>query len=369
MPLRYLRYTILSIFLAAAMHGAEFDQRIARIEQAAKVRERMRESRIPAVSIAVVESGKLAGATAFGTANVDTVFQAASISKPVAAMAALHMSQNGNFTLDEDVNGKLKSWKLPENELTRSKKVTLRGLLSHSAGLTVHGFPGYANGATLPSLVQIFEGNGPANTKPIRVDLEPGSKWRYSGGGYTLVQQMMMDRMGWPFPQIMERMVLSRAGMKRSSYEQPPGRALAANAATAHKTDGAPIEGRWRVYPEMAAAGLWTTPADLAHWAIELREAYYGRSNKILERTTAREMLTRQKENWGLGPQLGGKDETFRFQHGGSNAGFRAVLVMLVASGQGAVIMTNSDNGGKVFQPLLAAVAAEYGWPADWEKP
>jgi CubicO group peptidase (beta-lactamase class C family) len=164
-------------------------------------------------------------------------------------------------------------------------------------------------------------------------------------------------------------MVLSRAGMKRSSYEQPPGRALAANAATAHKTDGAPIEGRWRVYPEMAAAGLWTTPADLAHWAIELREAYYGRSNKILERTTAREMLTRQKENWGLGPQLGGMDETFRFQHGGSNAGFRAVLVMLVASGQGAVIMTNSDNGGKVFQPLLAAVAAEYGWPADWEKP
>ncbi len=367
MPFRYLRYTVLWVFVAAALSGADYEQRIARIEQTAKIRERMRELRIPAVSVAVMDSGKLAGATAFG-ANQDTVFQAASISKPVAAMAALHMSQHGNFTLDEDVNGKLKSWKIPENEFTASRKVTLRGLLSHSAGLTVHGFPGYADGAAIPSLIQILNGDGPANTRPIRVDIEPGSKWRYSGGGYTLLQQLMMDRMGWSFPEIMRRMVLSRLGMKRSSFEQPPPESLSANAAAAQKADGAPIKGRWHVYPEMAAAGLWTTPADLALWAIELREAYHGRSNKVLERTTAREMLTRQKDNWGLGLQLGGQQGTFHFQHGGANAGFRAVMVMIVDSGKGAVIMANSDSGGKVFQELLSAIAAEYRWPDGWQR-
>ncbi|HUQ90745.1 MAG TPA: serine hydrolase domain-containing protein [Bryobacteraceae bacterium] len=220
---------------------------------------RMRALHVPGVSIAVMEGGKIAWTAGYGDkVNPQTLFQAASISKPVAAMAALLMAQNGNFTLDEDVNAKLKTWKVPDG------KVTLRMLLSHSAGMTVHGFPGYEVDAPLPTLLQILDGGKPSNSAPVRVDIEPGSKWRYSGGGFTVVQQLMMDRMGWAFPEILQRMVLGRIGMRRSTYEQPLPEGMRENAATGHDRNGNPIKGRWHVYPEMAAAGLWTTPTDLA---------------------------------------------------------------------------------------------------------
>ncbi|MBL8234506.1 MAG: beta-lactamase family protein, partial [Bryobacterales bacterium] len=275
---------------------------------------------------------------------------------------------HGNFTLDEDVNGKLKSWKVPENTFTTAKKVTLRGLLSHTAGLTVHGFPGYATDAPMPTLTDILNGAAPANTKAVVADVEPGSKWRYSGGGYTVMQQLMMDRTGWSFPQIMERMVLARLGMKRSTYEQPLPKDWHSNAATGHLRDGTPVKGNWHVYPEMAAAGLWTTPSDLARWAIELWSAYRGTSNKIIERNTAREMCTRQSiqsgsVSTGLGVQLHG-DPPVAFGHGGSNEGFKCNLLMYLESGNGIVVMTNGDRGGAIASEVTRAAIEEYGWPA-----
>lgn len=318
--------------------------------------DRIRQSHnVPAVSVAVIEAGRIGWARTYGGGDTDTLFQAASISKPVSAMAALHMMQYGNFTLDEDVNGKLKSWKVPENEFTASEKVTLRRLLSHTAGLTVHGFPGYQTGAPMPTLMQILNGEPPANTAAIRVDTAPGGKWRYSGGGYTVMQQLLIDRTGMPFPQLMQRMVLGRIGMKRSSFEQPLPEPLAGNAATAHDRQGRPLKGRWHVYPEMAAAGLWTTPSDLALWAIELRAAYLGKANRIIERTTAAEMLKPQSGDYGLGVGLNRKGP-LQFRHGGSNAGFRCLMVMYVDSGNGAVIMTNSDNGDRAIEQILPLV-------------
>lgn len=323
----------------------------------------MEELHVPAVSIAVMEAGKIAWTTAYGPVTKDTMFQAASISKPVAATAALHMMQNGNFTLDENVNDKLKSWKVPDNEFTKEKKVTLRGIMSHSAGLTVHGFPGYEAGAEVPSLVQILNGVKPANTAAIRVDILPGTKWRYSGGGYTVMQQLMIDRMNWTFPQIMDRMVLSKIGMKHSTYEQPLPKKLESHAAIAHNGEGQPIPGKWHTYPEMAAAGLWTTPSDLALWAIEIREAYLGKSNKVIERSTAQQMLTRQYQSHGLGPGLAGSGSTLSFQHGGSNAGYQCVLVMLAESGNGVVVMTNGDRGGRLGGEIVKALAQINSWP------
>jgi CubicO group peptidase (beta-lactamase class C family) len=318
---------------------------------------RQRELHVPAVSIAVIENGRIVRTEVYGDGiNPETVFQAASISKPVAAMAALHMSQHGNFTLDEDVNNKLKSWKVPAHRFS-GKPVTVRGILSHSAGLTVSGFPGYAAGAPVPSLVAILNGAPPANTKAILVDIEPGSRWRYSGGGFTVLQQLMIDRMnGWTFPQIMERMVLSRIGMKHSTFTQPLPELIAANAAKAHDGEGRPIAGNWHTYPEMAAAGLWTTPSDLALWAIEVRNAWHGRSNKIIERTTAHEMLTRQKADYGLGVGLEGSGPTLIFGHDGVNAGYRCILKLSLESGNGAVIMTNGDQGRKLADEILASL-------------
>jgi CubicO group peptidase (beta-lactamase class C family) len=333
---------------------------------------RMKQFKTPGMSVAVIADGRIVWERGYGvieaggsiSVNSDTLFQAASISKPVAASAALHMSQYGNFTLDEDVNGKLKSWRVPENEWTRDKKVTLRGLLSHSAGLTVHGFPGYASGVPRPSLVEILDGAKPANTAAIRVDIVPGSKWRYSGGGYEVAELLMTERFGKPFPIVMETIVLRRLGMKRSTFAQPLPEELARNAARAHNA-GKMIDGRWHAYPEHAAAGLWTTPGDLARFMMEIAAAWAGKSTRLIEQRTAREMLTRQSGSYGLGVALDGEGSAMRFGHSGGNAGFRCRMALYPASGKGAVVMTNADEGDALMNEILAALAKESGWP-EW---
>ena len=186
---------------------------------------------VPVVSVAVIDNGKIEWAKGYGVretetnlpVTVDTLFQSGSISKPVAAMAALKMVQNGSLSLDEDVNKRLVRWKMPENEFTKEQKVTLRRLLSHSAGVSVWGFGGYrADAKLLPDVPQILDGSAPANTKPVRVIEAPGSKWSYSGGGFTVVQLLMTDVSGKPFAELMEETVLKKLGMKSSTYQLLP---------------------------------------------------------------------------------------------------------------------------------------------------
>jgi CubicO group peptidase (beta-lactamase class C family) len=333
--------------------------------------ERMAFYKVPAVSMAFFDRGQIVWARAFGVADVasqkpatpDTLFQAASISKPVAALAALRLVQDGKLSLDEDINVKLKTWKVPENAFTEKEKVTIRRILSHSAGLTVHGFPGYASGETVPTLVQILNGEKPANTEAIRVDVVPGTLWRYSGGGYVILQTLMSDVTGQPFPKIMHDLVLQPAGMTHSTYEQPLPKSRAGEVATPYRSNGDPVPGGPHTYPEMAPAGLWTTPSDLARMAIEVQKEYAGQSTKILNQTMAKQMLTRQTGTWGLGFALNHPDHALLFGHGGANEGYRCDLEAYVDSGQGFAIMTNSDSGGDLYAEVLRAVAKEYGWP------
>jgi len=326
---------------------------------------------VPGVSVAVINDFKIEWAKGYGTKDVetgdpvnpDTLFQAASISKPVATSAALNYVEKGVLDLDEDVNTKLVSWKVPENDFTSEKKVTLRGLLSHTAGLTVHGFPGYAQGREIPTLIQILDGEKPANTAPIRVDILPG-RYRYSGGGYTVMQLLLIDVFKNPFPEQLKKITLDPLDMKRSTYEQPLPELLQDNAAVAHRRNGKPIKGKWHTYPEMAAAGLWTTPTDLCKFAIELMQSRAGRSNKLLSQSITNEMLTvvDTGSNYGLGLSVRGKGDEFNFGHGGSNEGYRCYLVAYPEKGQGAAIMTNSDRGGRLNEEILCALATEYGW-------
>ena len=255
------------------------------------------------------------------------------------------------------------TWKVPENEFTREKKVTLRGLLSHTAGLTVHGFPGYATDDPVPTLVQILDGAKPANTSPIRVDFVPGSKWRYSGGGYTVMQQMIVDVTGKPFPQFMREAVLGPLAMKESTFEQPLPAEKAKLTASGHHGDRSPVKGRWHIYPEMAAAGLWTTPSDLARFAIGVQEALAGKSEQVLSRRMARQMLTDQKDHDGLGVFLEGSGATLRFGHGGRDEGFDARLIAYAETGQGAAIMINANDNSRMISRILEAIAREYHWP------
>ncbi len=332
--------------------------------------ERMAALKTPGVSVAVINGGVIEWAKGYGvtetggTAPVTprTLFQAASLSKPVAALAALRLVEQGKLALDQNVNERLTSWKVPENEFTKAEKVTLRRLLSHSAGLTVSGFPGYSADASVPALVQVLDGQKPANTAAIRADVVPGTIWRYSGGGYTVMQQLLTDVAGRPFPSLLADLVLQPIGMTDSTYEQPLPEARRAAAASGHRSDGVLLPGRYHTYPEMAAAGLWTTPTDLARFLIEIQQALQGKS-KILTAATAREMVTVQKGSYGLGLGLEGSGPSATFGHGGSNAGFKCQMTAFVDGGRGAVVMTNGDQGGRLAVEVLRAVAAEYGWP------
>ena len=369
------------VALLAAVTGCSTDMpvdgRIANIESAiipalvirgepiptSTLADRMEELNVPGVSVAVINNGEIEWAKGYGLADkvreipvtTGTLFQAASISKPVAAMAALKFVEDGLLDLDQNVNEKLTGWQIPNNEFTTERKVTLRGLLNHTAGTTVWGFPGYERGGDIPSTVGVLDGEG--NTDAIRVWKEPGESWRYSGGGYTVMQLMLSDVAGKPFPQLMAETVLEPLGMSGSTYEQPLPENRHAQAATAYAGDGTPIERDWHVYPEMAAAGLWTTPTDLAKYVLEVQRAYAG-EGLVLSQDMTRQMLQPGMNDHGLGPSISGD----RFGHGGSNAGFRCRLTAFIEGGRGAVVMTNSDNGSRIAREILITIFDEYGW-------
>lgn len=332
--------------------------------------ERLAHYKVPGISIAVVDSGRLVWARGFGvkeagttdSVTATTMFQAASISKPVAATAMLKLVEAGKLNLDENVNVYLTDWKVPDNKFTKQHKVTLRRIVSHNAGLTVHGFPGYAAGDSLPTVPQILDGKKPANTGPVRVDTTPGAIWRYAGGGITVMQLAVMDVTGEPFATTVKRLVLDPVGMTNSTYEQPLPEALRGQASAAHEGDGTMTPGRWHTYPEQAAAGLWTTPTDLLKWAMSIAASRGPTSTGVLSTDMAKQMLTVQRAPTGLGPFLGGSGKGFHFGHGGSNQGFRCELIYFPATGQGAAVMTNGEQGSSLMTELLYAIAAEYHW-------
>ena len=342
-----------------------------RFAEPAKIADRMAFRQTPGVSVAVVNGFELEWACGFGVREQGkpepvtpaTLFQAGSISKPIFALAAMRLVEEGRLGLDDDVNQRLTSWKIPATGGWQPR-VTLRQLLSHSAGLTVHGFPGYGVEERVPTVVEVLDGRPPANTARVEVNILPGVQFRYAGGGTTVAQQLVTDVLGKPFPQIMRELVLDPLGMKDSTYEQPLPPARAAAAATAHPWKSRPLSGRWHIYPEMAAAGLWTTAADLARAGIELQKALRGDPPRLLKRETVAEMLKPQVgEDMGIGFFLAGKEADVRFQHSGWDEGFVAMATFYRDRGLGAVVMINSNEGDALIGEILRAIAREYSWP------
>jgi CubicO group peptidase (beta-lactamase class C family) len=369
--------------LAAAGAYADDSAAIARIESGLRPEvaladvpvaplaliDEMKRLNVPGVSVAVIKDGKVAWTRGYGVAwtggpavTPQTLFQAASLSKPVSAMAALRMVEQGKLALDAGIDKALTSWTLPKGDGTPS----LRQLLSHTGGMSVSGFPGYAAGKTVPTLQQVLDGAGPANTKAIRVSAAPGSAFRYSGGGYTVVQQAMIDRVGQPFDAILHELVLAPLGMTASTYAQPLPPDLAPNAARPHDESGKPFPGGAYTYPEQAAAGLWTTPHDLARFAIAIQQGAAGATSGVLTPAMTRTMLQPVKNDYALGLQI--QEQGKGFSHGGSNQGFKAVFYAAVADGSGAVILTNGDNGIDVAAGLMRAIAYEYQWNSNQTK-
>jgi CubicO group peptidase (beta-lactamase class C family) len=336
------------------------------------LQELLQKFRTAGVSVAVIKDSAIHWAKGYGVADVDsgrpvepdTMFQAASISKPVTAMAVLKAVQDGQLSLDADVNQILKTWKVPAGDLTKTRPVTLRSLLSHTSGADDgFGFPGYAPDAARPTVPQILAGEKPSNVGAVTFARPPFAGYKYSGGGFTIVQLALMDHFGKPFAEILQSAVLDPLEMKDSTYEQPLPAAREAKAARAHSGQGRAMDDRWHVYPEQAAAGLWTTPSDLARFAIELQRALDSPNGRVLSQALAREMVTPTGVGgFAVGLGIEKRGEGWYFSHGGSNWGFRCNLVAHVRKGYGLVVMTNSDSGGAIVSEMEARVAAAYGW-------
>lgn len=332
---------------------------------------------VPGVSIAVIKDFKIDWARGYGLADVDTgapvtaetMFQAASISKPVAAMVSMKAVQDGRFALDQDVNTILKSWKLPGGDYTKDRPVTPRGLMSHTSGTgDGFGFPGYAVGAPLPTLVQILDGQAPSNRREVRLERPPLTGFKYSGGAVMIQELALTDAVGRPLVEIARDWVLNPIGMSNSTFEQPLPAPREKQAARAHNRTGARMGDPWHVYPEHAAAGLWTTPTDLAKFLIEVQTtlvnpALSPSKGRVLSRATMLEMVTPV----GVGPYAVGfsmekRGEGWYFGHGGSNWGFQCFMTAHRLKGYGVVIMTNGDNGSALMQELRDRIQQAYQW-------
>jgi len=330
--------------------------------------DRMKVHNVPGASIAVIKDGEIAWVKGYGVANTDngkivdenTLFQAGSISKPVAALAALDLVQQGELDFDEDVSTYLKSWKIPESEFTQTEKVTLRRLLTHTAGMTVHGFPGYSETDSFPSINDVLDGKG--NTPAIFVDTIPGSIWRYSGGGYTIMEKIVEDVSGMPLEDYMAKNILPRMEMSNSTYNQPLTENFHDNVSAAYHSDGNIVPGLWHNYPEQAAAGLWTTPTDLAKYLIEIHNIYTSKSEGVLSKDIVKKMLTKDKNDWGLGPALRWEKDSLIFGHGGKNEGFTNDMFAFAEKGNGVIVMTSADNGGRLIGEIERSISNYYGW-------
>jgi CubicO group peptidase (beta-lactamase class C family) len=334
--------------------------------------ERMKAFKIPGLSVAVVKDSAVDWAKGYGVRDAgtgepvtaETLFQAASITKSITAAVTLRLVEEGRLDLDEDVNHYLKRWQVPENEFTKTEKVTLRRVLSHTAGLTVSGFRGYAEGEAVPTILEVLDGLPPANSKPVRVDRTPGSGYRYSGGGYTILQVLLEDVTGRPLPELAAEYVFKPAGMTHSviCLCNAPG-SLAGLAASGHSCDGAPFKGYTFLRGGSACCELWTTPSDLARFMIALQRSLRGEPGGILAAATVRTMMAGEGAGGrplGLMVRRGG--DAVYFGHDGGNVGFVSRFLGSPDKRCGLAVMINSDCAFSMIDDLTSTVAAAYGW-------
>jgi CubicO group peptidase (beta-lactamase class C family) len=334
--------------------------------------ERMKKYYINGLSIAVIHNYQIEWAKGYGFADVSenrpvtemTLFQAASISKSLNAVGVMKLVQEKKLDLNTDINKYLVTWKFPYDEKSNNKVITISNLLSHTAGLTVHGFPGYSKGDSVPTLLQILDGKKPANTAAIRSSDEPGKSVNYSGGGVTISQMIVMDITHQPYDTFMKENVLDPLGMISSSYTQPPPESKEKLLATGYRADGKEIPGKFHIYPEQAAAGLWTNPSDLCRYIIETQLSWQGKSSKVLTPEMTRLRLTPVLEDAALGTFVNSRvtGSLKYFNHNGGNEGFQCTAIGCRDNGEGVVIMTNSDNGSLIYEEIANSVATVYNW-------
>jgi CubicO group peptidase (beta-lactamase class C family) len=350
--------------IEAIEHGLEIRLPGQAAGETIDLAEALRTLHIPSVDVAVIDNGHVVWFRTFGGAPTNAIYQAASLSKLVTAVAALRLVDRGVLDLDRNVNDDLTAWRVPENEWTRTRPVTLRGLLSMTAAIGVPGYLGYEPGAPVPTLRQILDGAPPANSEPVRVEALPGSRYAYSGGGYEIVQALIEAATKMRFQDALEQLVLKPAAMPNSTFLQPLPVEFARRAATGHDASGKELPGGWRIIPELAAGGLWSSATDLAHLLLALERSYRGEPDALLVRATAHAMMTQQNGGpYGLGGAVDGLGQNRALMKRGQNIGYQSYTFLFPATGQGIVVLTGSDNGTTLATALVRRAADAYRWP------
>lgn len=331
--------------------------------------ERMKHYNVAGLSVAVIDNYQIVWAKGYGYADkkegrkvtTNTLFEPGSISKSLNAVGILHLAQQGKLDLYQDINQYLVNWKFPYDTVSHGKKITTARLLSHTAGLSVHGFPGYQQDSVIPTVTDILDGRPPSNTEAVRSVTEPDKEYRYSGGGTLITQQMLTDLTKQPYEQYMYEQVLRPLGMNNSSYNQPPAVNQRKNLATGYKSNGAEVPGKYFVYPEKAAAGLWTTPTDICKYIVEMQQAYQGKSSKVLNQEMVKLHITPYKNNVAMGTFMQDRNGEKYFDHTASNEGFAGLFIGGLTNGKGAAVFVNSDDASVAFE-LVNSIAAAYDW-------
>ena len=340
------------------------------------IEERMKHYGIPGVSIAVIHDSKVVWTKGYGIVDKEskvpvtkqTLFQASALSIPVTAYGALRTVEQHKLDLDVNVNKYLKSWKVPENEFTKEKKVTIKNLLNHSAGIYPRGTGSYSINEKIPTLVEILNGVSPAKNEPITVNKEPGKSVRFAYASYVPVQQMMIDIKEKTFPVIMDELVLQPLEMNHSTFNQTLNAKQLTKAATGYLQDGTMVEGRKKIYPSMASYGLWTTAQDYAKFIANIQQTLKGENAKGLSKELTELMGTPygvHNSSWSftcrLGFQLFNKTNDIYLRHHGWNTGFYAEVMAHRDKGYGVVVMTNSTFP-EFNAEVIRAVALAYNW-------
>ncbi len=335
----------------------------------AGVETRMLQHKTPALSVAVIRDGKLDWSAAWGRletdgarAGCDSLFQAGSLAKPATVLAALRMQQQGIVDFDEDIETYLSSWHLPAGRQTGANPVALRNLFAHTAGITPGGYEGYAQGQPMPTDQQTVRADAPSNARKVEVLDAPGASLKYSGGGYTVAEIALQDRLRQPFEQIMRTWLTVPVGMKQADFTQPLPAPSHGHAARGHLIDGSVVPGGWHNHPEQAAAGLWATASDMAALLIEIRKGWQGRS-AVFTQDSIRELLANPIDGHAYGFRLIGEDDQVFITHYGGTVGYRAGMTLNLNTGNGAVYLSNSDNGSDLGLEFLGAVSAVYDLP------
>lgn len=338
-------------------------------ENFSSVTGKMSEYNIPALSLAVINQGEIAWADIYQNANFSkeqkldctSIFQAASLSKPVTFLAAVRMYAAGEIDLDKNIQNYLKDFVLPQGKQTAENPVTFRNIFSHTSGINSGGYQGYAKDLALPADRDILKGSAGVNTPAIEVVTPPNETLAYSGGAYTLAEQALQDIYNDEFSNIMKKWILEPAGMKHSEFTQPLPASKSDQVAKGYTQSGGLVDGGWRNHPEQAAAGLWSNSIDMATFLIEIYRAYQGKSS-IFSQSDIKSIISHERDGHVYGFILNRSGDDISITHYGGNAGYRTGMTISLTSGNGLVYLINSDNGGPLGNELMLSASQVYNW-------